>query len=561
MSCTHLKISLTDTFLLVLLGLFIAAPAHAQTFSVVYNYGSQVYDPVGPYVAGIIAQGRDGNLYSSSATGGIGGGAAYIVTPAGALTQLFDFGNLISDGIYPYSGLTLGTDGNFYGTTNGTGGFYGTVFKLTPGGVHTTLYTFTFGTDGALPYSPPIQGKDGNFYGTTTDGNGGLGTIYKTTSAGTFTALYQFDTTHGQTPLGPLVQGTDGNFYGTTAFGGTNNVGVIFKITSTGKLTVLYNFDNTHGANPWAPLVQGSDGNFYGTTVGGGTSANTSGVVFKMTTAGKLMVVHNLNGTSDGANPFAGLVQATDGNFYGVNANGGAVSSNCPNGCGTVFKVTSKGVFSVIYNFDLTTGQTPYTTMFQSTNGLLYGTTESGGTANGGICGAGSCGVLFSVNIGAAPFVSTLTTSGKVGVKVGILGQSFGSSSVVKFGGVQATSVTRSGTTYLTATVPSGATTGSVTVTTSGGTLTSNKTFRVTPQITSFTPPSGPVGTSVTITGVSLTQTSKVTFGGVAATSFTVNSDTQVTATVPSGATTGKIAVTTPGGSATSTTSFTVTTP
>jgi uncharacterized repeat protein (TIGR03803 family) len=475
---------------------------------------------------------------------------------------LYNIGALVSDGYVPYSGLTLGTDGNFYGTTNefGTGG-YGTVFKLTPGGSLTTLYSFTNGSDGAVPYSPPIQGTDGNFYGTTSgDMQTTLGTIYKITPPGTFTTLYQFDATHGDIPRGPLVQGTDGNFYGTTEYGGTNagGYGVIFRITPQGKLTVLYNFDNVHGAYPFAPLVQGSDGNFYGTAVGGGT--NSQGTVFKMTPAGKLTVLHNMTYATDGANPWSGLVQATDGNLYGANANGGAVSTNCPAGCGTVFKITSNGNFSKLHDFDLTTGQNPYTILYQHTNGILYGTTASGGTGSGDpACGEGNCGVLYSENIGAPPFVNMVTTSGKVGAKVGIRGQGFSKSSVVTFGSVVATSVIQSGTTYLTATVPSGATTGSVTVTTTSGTLTSNRTFRVTPQLKSFSPPSGPVGAVVAITGVSLTQTSKVTFGGVAATTFTVNSDTQVTATVPTGAVTGKIVTTTPGGTASSTASFTVT--
>jgi hypothetical protein len=225
-----------------------------------------------------------------------------------------------------------------------------------------------------------------------------------------------------------------------------------------------------------------------------------------------------------------------------------------------LFRITPTGSFKVLYNFDQITGQNVYTTLFQHTNGLLYGTTQSGGTGNVSAgCTFGNCGVLYSLNIGAAPFAALVTTAGKVGAKIGILGQNFSSSSVVKFGSVAATSVLRSGTTFLQATVPSGATTGSVTVTTTAGTLTSSKKFRVTPQITSFSPTSGPVGTVVTITGVSLTQTSKVTFGGVAATSFTVNSDGQVTATVPTGAKTGKIVITTAGGTASSATSFTVT--
>lgn len=113
--------------------------------------------------------------------------------------------------------------------------------------------------------------------------------------------------------------------------------------------------------------------------------------------------------------------------------------------------------------------------------------------------------------------------------------------------------------TYLTATVPAGATAGFVTVTTPSGTLISNKTFRVVPQIKSFTPTSGPIGTSVVITGSGFAGAIHAHFGGVLAASFTVDSDTQITATVPSGAATGKVSVCTRGESAQSANSFTVT--
>jgi uncharacterized repeat protein (TIGR03803 family) len=306
---------------------------------------------------------------------------------------------------------------------------------------------------------------------------------------------------------------------------------------------------------PYGPLVQGSDGNFYGTAVAGGTA--NSGVVFKMTPTGRLTVVHNMNGTTDGASPFAGLVQATDGSLYGASTQGGAVSANCPGGCGTLFKITSAGKFTVLYNFDYSTGDYAYSTLTQHTNGILYGATQLGGTA-GGNC-AGNCGVFYSLNIGAAPFVTFVGPPvAKVGKTVEILGQGFTGTTAVSFGAATASFRVVSDT-FLTATVPNGATTTAVTVTTPSGTLTSNKTFRVTPQILSFAPPSGPVGTPVTITGASLTQTSKVTFGGVTATSYTVNSDTQVTATVPNGAKTGKIGIATAGGTAVSSSNFTVT--
>jgi uncharacterized repeat protein (TIGR03803 family) len=545
---------------------FFAAAAtvtHAQTFSVVYNFGSQAGDPIQPFYSGIIAQGRDGNLYSTTSSGGgpSFAGAAYKLTPSGLLTTLYDFGSVTGDGFSGFGGLTLGTDGNYYGTTYG-GGFasFGTIFKMTAGGGLTTLYTFTNGADGSLPTAPPIQGTDGNYYGTTCPGcnnQGGYGSIYKISPAGAFTLLYAFDITHGMDAEGPLVQGTDGNFYGAAAYGGTNGYGVFFKITSAGKLTVLYNFDNTHGAYPIGPLIQGTDGNFYGTSLSGGISG--CGVVFKLTATGKLTVLHNMNGTTDGYAPFAGLVQATDGNFYGANVYGGAASSGCPSGCGTLFKVTKTGTFATLYNFDMMTGELPYSTLIQHTNGMLYGGTQFGGT---GIvdpsCVGGNCGVIYSLNINAAPFVSVLSTTAKVGKTVEILGQGFTGTTAVAFDGIAATFKATSNT-FLTATVPAGALTGPVTVTTPSGKLTSNKTFRVTPQITNFSPPSGVVGTPVTINGVSLTQTSKVTFGGVAATTFSVTNDNLVTANVPTGAKTGKIVITTPGGAATSATNFTVT--
>jgi hypothetical protein len=167
--------------------------------------------------------------------------------------------------------------------------------------------------------------------------------------------------------------------------------------------------------------------------------------------------------------------------------------------------------------------------------------------------------VFYSLNIGAAEFARLQTTSGKVGSTVSILGQGFTGTTAVSFNGVKATTFTVSSDTYLTANVPTGAKTGTVTVTRPGGNLASIQQFKVTPTLRSFSPTSGPIGTVVTLNGTGLTQTTKVTFGGVKATTFTINSDSQVTATVPSAAKTGKITVTTTGGSATSSGTFSVT--
>jgi uncharacterized repeat protein (TIGR03803 family) len=531
---------------------------HAQTFSVLHDFlGTDSADGCNPTYSGIVAQGRDGNMYGTTENGGAPSftnnvGTVFQVTPAGILTVIYSFPSSETEGWNPFGGLTLGTDGNFYGTTkyygSSGGSPFGAVFKITPGGSLTYPYIFTGGNDGRYPTAPPIQGTDGNWYGTTQGDFRNPGSVYKLTPSGQFKSLHQF--VLGEQPEDPLVQATDGNLYGTTHYGGTSNNGSVFRITLAGKFTVIYNFDTTNGQAPYSPLIQGADGNFYGTTISGGSAGG--GVVFKLTRTGKITVLNNFVQGDTPSVPIAGLVQATDGYLYGAtdagNSQGGTTSN------GTIFRMKAiPSTPSYLHDFDqYPTGRQPQDTLLQHTNGILYGDTFEGGDP------ASGCGVFYSWNAGLKPFVSLVFTSAKVGKTIQILGQKFTGTTGVSFNGVAAT-FTVVADTYLTAVVPTGATTGSVTVTTPGGPLTSNKKFRVTPQILSFSPPSGPVGTAVTITGVSLTQTTKVTFGGVKATTFSVNSDTQVTATVPSGALTGKIAITTPGGTATSSGTFTVT--
>jgi uncharacterized repeat protein (TIGR03803 family) len=538
------------------------AAAQAQTFSVIYNFGTVKDDAAHPTNSGIIAQGRDGNLYSTAnggtpgAAGQVGYGAMFKFTPGGAETTLYDFG---AAGAGPWGGLTLGADGNFYGTSIGGGSVdQGTVFQITPDGTETVLHIFGVATgDGIFPYAPPIEGRDGNFYGTTQAGgaNTGYGAVYKMTvsgGVGKITILHSFDSTDGYYPYGPLVQGSDGNFYGVTAQGGTMTYGTVFKITPSGKLTTIYNFDGTHGASPYGPLVQGSDGDFYGTAYSNG--ANGTGTIYKITTAGQITVLHNFKQGTDGGYPFAGLIQATDGNFYGTAYDGGTKT------WGTVYRIspTKPYPFKTLYNFDLETGGFPETTLIQHTNGIIYGDTELGGTGAAGPCTKHACGVIFSVDIGAAPFVTLVTPAAKVGTSIDVLGQDFKTATKVTFNGVSA-SFTVLTETHLAAIVPADATAGKVTVETTSGALTSNKDFWPIPQLTSFMPGSGKVGSSVTITGVSLKQATQITFDGVAATAFKVKSDTNITATVPTGAMTGKIAITTPSGTATSATNFTIT--
>ena len=510
-------------------------PAQAQAYTVLYNLGSNSGDPQGP--TGPFVQGRDGSLHG----GGISSAdhstdQIFRISPAGTLAVESTFG--VNDFGTCGNGLTLGRDGNFYGVCQfGNGDFLGYVYRMTPAGVVTVLHHFTgVSPEGTQPNTPPIQGNDGNFYGMTSAGGASTyGTVYKMTPTGTVTTLHGFTRgADGATPTTPLVLGNDGNFYGGT-------VTSIFKITPTGKLTVVHDPNGgTDGSEP-VTLVLGADGSFYGTTLTAG--ANNVGTFFRVTGGGAYTVLHNFS-TADGLRGTADfLMQATDGNFYGAELNGFGGDQ------GTLYKVTTKGVVTVLHSFGGTDGSAPRGGMFQDTNGRLYGDTKQGGPF--------LLGVIYDWNANLAPFARLELTSGKAGTTVGIFGQGFLTATGVTFGGVAGT-FTVAGDNYMTATIPSGGKSGPVVVLIPSGNLTSSKMFKVTPVVLSFTPPSGPVGTIATITGSGLAQASKVTFGGVAATSFTVNSGTQVTATVPVGAKTGKIAITTPGGVAASAATFTV---
>ena len=530
-----------------------------QTYSVLYNFNPNVSGPL----EGVLAQGRDANLNGTT----LFRYGVLRFTPTGTPTQL-DMGTPVAGW-----GLTLGTDGNFYGAAQFGGthtcgsGSCGMLFKMTQSGTITLFHDFTGLNDGAYPYYPPIQGSDGNFYGMAQFGGNtaacalsgvvGGGVVYKITPAGTFTTLHKFNGADGCFPQAQLVQGRDGNFYGTTFGAGcpsTCGDGTIFRISATGTFKVLHYFNVVGGVQkPSGPLIQGSDGNLYGTSVSGGNTQTKGGTVFKMTTGGSVTVIHNFPSMSgDGIFPVAGVVQGTDGNLYGTTQQGGTgTCQGGPNSCGTLFRMSlSGGSYAVVHNFTGTTGASPDIPLFQHTNGALYGGTH--------FDGLNSDGVFYRLSAGLHAFVSLMSLSGKAGQTVEILGQGLTGTTAVKFGSGTATFTVVSDT-YMIAVVPATGTTANLTLTTPTGPLVSSKVFRVIPTIASFTPTSGKIGTAVAISGTGLTQTSKVTFGGVSATTFTVNSATKVTATVPGGAKTGKIVITTPGGIATSTGTFRVT--
>jgi len=535
--------ALLDT-VLIFMFLFTAAPSalQAQTYTDLVNL-SCLNGCVSP-PAGILAQGTDGNLYGTLLGGGpANGGSVFKVTPSGVLTTLYDFSG--PDGLAPFGGLTLGTDGNFYGTTaEGSPTHQGTIFKITPAGVLTTLHTFS-GPDGIGPRTPPVQGKNGSYYGVTYTGpTAGIG--YSITSTGTFKVLTTAIPLNSQCPL---LLASDGNFYGTSTEGGTIGQGTVFRMSPTGAVKIIYSFDGLHGQVPFGPVVQGSDGFLYGTAAN--SSPTTGGVVFKLSLAGKITALHQFDATKtiDGYQPEAGLVAATDGNFYG------ATSSGVPSGptqYGTLFKITKGGTYSIQYVFDSTHGANQYANSMQHTNGALYGVPNAGGPFNSG--------VLYSLvqSIPIPSFVSVVGyAGGAAGQTVEIIGNKLTGTTSVSFGSGSATFTVVSDT-YMTAVVPATGTTGSLTVVTPSGTLNSKQIFKVLPVVSSFTPTSGPVGAQVIITGTGLIGTTRVTFGGIKATAFTVNSAKQITATVPAGALTGRIAITTAAGTATSLGTFTV---
>jgi len=550
-------LSMTITWLTLVAALVMstgaAVPAHAQTPTTLHAFEQGPTDACEP--EDNIVQGRDGNMYGVGVTCGTNGtGAVYKISPTGAESVVFNFPSNWSS---CFSGLPLGSNGNFYGTCFTTPTGNGSIFQLTPAGVFTDKYDFTGVNGDTEPVYAPIQASDGNFYGTTGYYPFSCGNIYQLTAAGVYKNLHTFSGSDCG-PASSLFQASDGNLYGTLYECTINGFGpgCVYKISTAGVFTEIYGFESATGEAPCTGVIQGKNGKLYGATNQG--AANNFGNIYELTTAGVYTDLHDFNQATDAScvdnvgRTNVNLQQVTDGSFYGVNGAYG------PAGDGSIYKLTSADVFTAfLFPTPPVDGNAPLSTLIQNTNGRVYGTTPSGGPTSCSPCQ----GVFFSVATGDAAFVNLEPTqkSGFVGARVGIFGQGFSSSSVVEFGGVASSSVTRSGTTYLTATVPVGAKTGTVTVTTGSTKLTSPQTFKVKPKITSFTPPSGTEGTPVTLNGTGLTFATAVKFGTVT-TTFTVVSDSQVTTVVPSGLAPGSvtISITTPGGTANSPTKFTV---
>jgi len=430
---------------LVVLGLLLSA-AWAQTESVLYSFCAQknCSDGAVPY-SGVVFD-QKGNLYGTAQYGGAhgdrgnGGGGVFKLTPEGKETLLYSFCALdkCSDGAVPGGALVFDRQGNLYGGT-GYGGAYngGALFKLTPEGKETVVYSFCAQkncADGGGP-SAPIFDQKGNMYGTTggggannknCHGGGGCGVVFKLTPKGKETVLHRFcaqsasNCTDGWFPVSGLVSDQKGNLYGTTIYGGNYNngngfcyygCGVVFKLSPKGKETVLYNFcaqsrDGicTDGANPLAGLIFDQKGNLYGTTYDGGACNNHyywgCGVVFKLTPEGKETVLYRFcaqTACTDGAGPYARLVFDQKGNLYGTTSSGGAY------GYGVIFKLTPKCKEIGLYSFcadgqdHCTDGAYPDQGVVFDQKGNLYGTTVGGGAYNDCSESVGGCGVVFKL--------------------------------------------------------------------------------------------------------------------------------------------------------------------
>lgn len=396
---------LKKAYIILALCTAIVIDAPAQTFTSLFSFNQPGYNPI----SGLV-QASDGNFYGTTLVGGATGeGTVFKITPDGTLTTLYSFcadaASCSADGGEPAVGLIQSTDGNFYGATRAHGPYLqGTVFKITPAGTLTTMHAFaTDGSEG-IGSSALLQATDGNFYAETTAGgastqcsNFGCGTIFQITPAGTLTTLYSFcllpSCPDGKWPNAGLHQATDGNFYGTTEAGGAYGGGTAFKINPAGTLTTLYSFCSqincTDGQGPNG-LIQGTDGNFYGPTEGGGISTKCGnfgcGTVFQITPAGVLTTLYSFctsANCADGRAPSGQLIQASDRNFYGTTMQGGT-SANCTLRCGTVFEITPGGTLASLHAFNSTDGADPVAGLVRATDGSFYGTTEAGGTYGGG---------------------------------------------------------------------------------------------------------------------------------------------------------------------------------
>lgn len=495
----------------------------SELYAFQYNANTISNYPDGETPYAELIQGADGNYYTTTFAGGSGAcpddvqgltpgcGAVVKITPDGVLSVLYSFpydssNKTTPNGMFPVAGLLQGPDGNFYGVASGGGSSgtdfcqpgpeifgCGTIFKLTPSGHLTLLYSFCGGygcgsypPDGADPRGRLVY-SGGYLYGTTQQGgeyNGvyNSGTIFRISLSGAYQIMHTFSgccgTGDGEGPAAGLTLASDGNFYGTTQFGGTGGNGTVFKMTPAGAVTILHSFlsGDPNGAEPMGALIQASDGNLYGTCYTAG--ANGYGTVFRISRSGVFKKIYDFTIAAGNAGylPQAGVIQASDGNLYGAAGGGGA------EGLGAIYQLTLSGVATLEASFGGASGYGPIDALVQGSDGKLYVTTQSGGGNNShGVPDQGSIDVFNAGLPAPKPGILRFTpASGHVGTKVTISQGPYIGATVVKFHGKSATFKVK-GSEFIIATVPAGATSGPISVTTPGGKAVSTHSFTVLP--------------------------------------------------------------------------------
>lgn len=475
---------------LVLVCAVMVSSAFGQTFTKLVD----LTPATGEFPASPLVQGLDGNLYgTTSSAGAFGGGTFFQLTPAGTLTVLYNFcfndNANCPDGAGPAGTIALGSDGSFFGTTKGsfTGGEDSTIYNINTAGSLTTLHTFcgALSCSGASASSGGLTlAWNGNFYGTSfpPDGSSAYDNlVYSMTTSGTVnTRLMVCPNQICPTNAGPggaLLQAAGGYLIGPGP-GGANGVGAIYRMTPLGVPSILYSIcvDSAclGGTDMNTPLVQNAGGNLYGTNLFGGGGANCSitegcGTAFQLVGTAFTVLHHFCSWLNciDGGRPLA-LIQASDGNFYGVTNSFGAHNG------GVVFKVTNTHQYTVVHAFATADGTSPQAALMQATDGTLYGTTVQGGSNPLG----NEHGTIFKVSLGLPAFIKTVQPAGKVGDSIVIFGNGFTGSTSVVFNGTAALFTVVSDT-EITATVPSGATTGKIQVVTPSSTLSTVVSFPI----------------------------------------------------------------------------------
>ncbi len=450
MKCTQMKLRLLVSTALVL-GTGASTVLSAQTVNTLFSFN---LNTDGAQPVGRLTRGLDGNFYGTTSNGGNNfSGEVFKITPAGTFSILYTFSG--PDGAQPNQHLTLGDDGSLYGTTpvGGSSG-YGTIFKITTEGVLTTLHDFD-GTDGSYPGALMLM--NGSFYGTTSIISGGpvAATLFTITPGGQFTTVRQY----GSDLFPYYLTQRKGVIYG-LGYSGSGD-GSIIAMNTSGQIKVLFTFTGPNGINPQG-LTLGSDGNFYGETQTGG--ANGLGTIFKVTPEGSLTTLYTftLLYGRDGSQPTGGLELGSDGALYGT-----TLASSTLNG--NIFRITTAGEITILYNFPNFNEGGGYT-LVQDTNGTFFGTGYGQGVY--------SFGSVFTLRYGLPAFVTMSPAYGTVGEQVIIQGQGFTGTSAVSFNGVPATFQVLNEK-LIQAQVPAGASTGTVVVTTTAGPLATTLPFAI----------------------------------------------------------------------------------